>query len=872
VRVTGCLFVVAAMLPVGASAQIFRDPSVPIEKRVDDLVGRMTLTEKAAQMQDNAAAIPRLGVPSYAYWNEALHGVARAGEATVFPQAIGMAATWDKDLLHAEGNVIGVEGRAKYNEAQRRGNHGRYFGLTFWSPNINIFRDPRWGRGQETYGEDPFLTGTLATQFIRGIEGDNPRYLTAAATAKHFAVHSGPEPSRHSFNVDPSREDLAETYLPAFRRTVVEGKAEIVMCAYNAIDGKPACANPELLKDTLRGKWGFAGHVTSDCGAIDDITTGHHFTRTNVEAVAAAVKAGTDVGCDFKDEYLDLPKAVAAGLISEGEVDAALKRLLRTRFRLGMFDPPGSVPFDAIPYSANHSGEHKAVALRAARESIVLLKNDGILPLAPGKKIAVIGPTAASLIDLEGNYNGTPVGPVLPVDGMTAAFGAERVSYAQGSPFVAELPLPVSRTALGSGVTATFFKGTELAGAPVATAKYRELDVNWNWIAPAPGVDPSDFSVRFTGAITPPEPGIYRFQLERRRCDAKAELERYTIRIEGTAPVTVEALCSARDAGGSANAVEVRFDDTNPRSFVIEYAHRHKAFGSAPALTFVWKTPDGALQREAVRTAQQADVIVAFVGLNAWLEGEEMDVKVPGFAGGDRTDIALPQPQAELINALAGTGKPIVVVLQSGSAVALGPANSANAVLAAWYGGEQGGRAIADVLSGSYNPAGRLPVTFYASVGQLPAFTDYAMKGRTYRYFTGRTEYPFGYGLSYTRFRYSAPTVSRTGADRAVSVRITNSGRRSGDEVVQLYVTPPPGGGLPLRSLKGSERILLAPGESRTVSFSLTPRDLAFADNKGTMRTRKGSYRVRVGGGQEGTGAPGVAAQIKLPASVAVAP
>ena len=502
----------------------------------------------------------------------------------------------------------------------------------------------------------------------------------------------------------------------------------------------------------------------------------------------------------------------------------------------------------------------------------MLLKNDGILPLPLNKKIAVIGPTVASLIDLEGNYNGTPVGPVLPVDGMTAAFGAERVRYAQGSLFVAELPLPVSRTALGPGVTATFFKGTELAGAPVATAKYRDLDVNWNWIAPAPGVDPSDFSVRFTGTIAPPEPGVYRFQLERRRCDAKAELERYTVRIEGAAPVAVNELCSARDAAGSANAVEVRFGDTNPRPFVIEYAHRHKTPGSAPALSFVWEAPDGALQREAVRTAQQADVIVAFVGLNAWLEGEEMDVKVPGFAGGDRTDIALPRPQAELVEALRATGKPVVLVLQSGSAVALGPANSVNAVLAAWYGGEQGGRAIADVLSGSYNPAGRLPVTFYRSVGDLPAFTDYAMKGRTYRYLSGKAEYPFGYGLSYTRFRYSAPTVSRSGADRVVSVRVANSGQRGGDEVVQLYLTPPPGGGVPVRSLKGFERIVLAPGETRTVSFHLTPRDLAFADSKGTMRTRKGPYRVWVGGGQPGTGSPGVAAQLKLAASVSVAP
>src|SRR5439155_4905218 len=390
--------------------------------------------------------------------------------------------------------------------------------------------------------------GRLATQFIRGIQGEDPHYLTAAATAKHLAVHSGPEPDRHSFNVNPSRQDLAETYLPAFRRAVTDGKVEIVMCAYNAVDGKPACANEQLVDGTLRRAWGFRGHVTSDCGAIDDITTGHHFTRTQIEAAAVAVKAGTDIGCDFKNEYLDLPKAVAAGLIAEREIDTALERIFRTRLRLGLFDPPASVPLANTPYSANHTPEHRALSLQAARESIVLLKNDGILPLAPGKTVAVIGPTAASMIALEGNYNGTPVGAVLPVDGMIGAYGPGRVSYAQGSPFVAGLPLPISRTALGQGVTATFYKGTGYAGQPVATGSYPQLDVNWNWIAPAAGVDPSDFSARFTGTITPPEPGVYRFALERRRCDAKAEIERYAIRIEGAAPLVVDEKCNARDS------------------------------------------------------------------------------------------------------------------------------------------------------------------------------------------------------------------------------------------------------------------------------------------------------------------------------------
>jgi beta-glucosidase len=853
-----------------ASAQLYRDPSAPVDKRLDDLVGRMTLEEKAAQMQDTAPAIPRLGLPEYDYWNEALHGVARSGEATVFPQAIGMAATWDKDLLHTEGHIIGVEARAKYNEAQRQGNTSRYFGLTFWSPNINIFRDPRWGRGQETLGEDPFLTGSLATQFIDGIQGDDPHYLTAAATAKHYAVHSGPESTRHQVNINPSREDFSETYLPAFRRTVTEGKVQIVMCAYNAVDGKPACANPELLTSTLRNAWGFDGHVTSDCGAIDDITNGHHYTKTNVEGAAVAVKAGTDTGCDFKDEFLDLPKAVKAGLISEREIDTALKRDLRTRFRLGMFDPPESVPFTSIPFSQAHAPEHRVQALRAARESIVLLKNDGILPLAPGKRVAVVGPTAAALIDLEGNYNGTTVGAVLPLDGMINAYGAERVSYAEGSPFVSELPVVVPRTVFGSGVHATYYNGTELSGAPVATALYNQLDLNWNWIVPEPGVNSADFSVRFSGAITPPEPGTYRFSLEQRRCDDDTELERYTLRIDGAEPVSVDAKCSTRDAGAAPTVATVTFADSAPRHFTIDYAHRHKGFGFAPALTLVWQAPDGALQREALRNAQNADVVVAFVGLSAWLEGEEMPVEIPGFAGGDRTDIALPKPQADLIAALKATGKPVVVVLQSGSALALGSANSANAIVESWYGGEQGGRAIADVLTGGYNPGGRLPVTFYQSTDQLPDFTDYSMKNRTYRYFTGQPEYPFGYGLSYTSFAYGTPTIAQSGKDRTVSVTVTNSGSREGDEVVQLYVTPPAEEGLPAKSLKGFQRVHLAAGESQQLSFQLTPRDIAFADPNGVMRTRKGQYQLWVGGGQPGTGAQGAALAFSSDSSAAL--
>lgn len=850
-----------AAITLPASAQLFRNPAAPVAKRVDDLIGRMTLAEKAAQLQDATPAIPRLGIPAYSYWNEALHGVARAGEATVFPQAIGMAATWDKALLRSEGDTVGIEGRAKYNQAQQEGNSGRYFGLNFWSPNINIFRDPRWGRGQETLGEDPYLTGVLATEFIRGVQGDDPRYYRAIATSKHLAVHSGPEPLRHGFNVDPSPRDLAETYLPAFRRTVIDGKVGSIMCAYNALNGKPACANPELLTATARHAWGFKGFIVSDCGAIDDITSGHRFTRTNVEGVAAAVKAGTDLGCDMKNEYLDIPQAVKAGLLSERQVDLSLARVLTGRMRLGLFDPPVRVPFSSIGYAANHAPEHQALALRAAREAIVLLKNDGILPLvALGERVAAIGPGTASLISLEGNYNGTPTNPVLPLDALNAAFGAGNVRFAQGSTFAEGVAVTVPRSAI-SGVEATFFKGTDFAGTAIARQPDAEIDHNWNWIAPAPGVDGRDFSVRWTGQLKPPGRGDYSFELQRRRCDANSDVERYAIRIEGAEPLQVAASCSARDAGESPS-VKLHFADTRPRAFVIEYAHRSQNY--APAITFAWRAPADAQLAEALEATKQADVIIAFVGLNAWLEGEEMPVKVPGFEGGDRTDINLPEPQRRLLQALEGTGKPVVIVLQSGSAVALGAeGRAARAIMEAWYGGEKGGQAIAETLVGKNNPAGRLPVTFYAGSNPLPPFSDYGMAGRTYRYLQAKPEYPFGHGLSYTRFSYSNLTRPRApiraGAPLAVSVRVRNVGRLSGNEVVQLYLSSVGVPGAPLQSLKGFERVHLAPGEERIVQFRLAPRDLAFAGADGVMRVHAGQQRLWIGGGSMGSGAAGLA-------------
>jgi beta-glucosidase len=831
------------------------------DPRAVDLVAEMTLDEKVHQMQNAAPAIPRLGIPSYEYWNEALHGVARGGEATIFPQAIGMAATWDRELLLAEGNTIGVEGRARYNQAQREGNHDRYFGLTFWAPNINIFRDPRWGRGQETLGEDPFLTGTLATAFVRGIQGDDPHYLQAIATPKHFAVHSGPEPLRHGFNVDPSPRDLNETYLPAFRRTVVEGRAHSLMCSYNAIDGKPACANPELLNDTLRGDWGFEGFVTSDCGAIDDITQGHHFTRNNVEGAAAAVRAGTDTACAFKNEYLDLAQAVKQNVIPESELDKSLQRLLTARMRLGLFDPREQVPFSSIPVSENHSAAHRELALRAARESIVLLANDGILPLNKEARIAVIGPSATSLIALEGNYKGTPTAPILPLDGMEAAFGVGRVSYAQGAPFVSDIALPVPRTVFGAGLKAEFFNGVGFKGAPVANRTDRQIDFDWNAAAPHPGVNPNAFSVRWTGTLTPPAPGDYSFEVADRRCDPSEDHESYTLKVEGG--TTFHASSTCEDFGKPRPSAALHFADIKPRHFVFEYTHQSPRFSAG--VTLAWKAPDQTLLDDALLRAHSADVIVAFVGLVPWLEGEEMPVHIAGFDGGDRTTLTLPESQTKLLTALEATGKPVVIVLESGSAIALGELGQhARAIVQAWYGGERGGQAIGEVLSGAVNPSGRLPVTFYASTSQLPPFADYSMQGRTYRYFGGNPEYPFGHGLSYTTFTYTDLRVNAATLQAGVAVSVRNTGTVAGAEVVQLYLSQPGVKGAPLRSLKGYERVELAPGQTRTVHFNLSARDLALAGDDGRMRIAPAHYQLWIGGGQPDTGSPGLRGQFEV--------
>ncbi len=829
----------------------YQDPALPFETRVNDLVSRMTLEEKVSQMMNSAPAIPRLGVPEYDWWNEALHGVAFSGEATVFPQAIGLGATFDQKLIGRVADVISTEARAKYNEAQRQGNHKRFYGLTFWSPNINIFRDPRWGRGQETYGEDPYLTGRLGVAFVRGLQGDDPKYLKTVSTPKHYAVHSGPEPERHLFDAAASERDMQETYFAAFRATVTEGKAESVMCAYNRVNGEPACANTHLLGDMLRGQWGFKGYVVSDCGAIDDIYQRHHFAKSAAEASALAVKRGTDIECG--DSYRALVAAVKQGLISETEIDQALKRLFAARFRLGMFDPAEMVPFAKIPFSENDSAAHRQLALETARESMVLLKNDNnTLPLKKDlKTIAVIGPNADSMQVLLGNYNGQPSRATTPLAGIRAKVSPQtKVLYAAGASLtdVSVVPVPASMLRAPNdeaGLKAEFFGNRNLEGAPILTRIDKEVDFDWGTGSPAPGVVPVDeFSARWTGKLVPAVSGKYRFGAiaddgVRIYLDGKLIAEDWTQH----APTTVSGEVNL-EAG---------------RTYDLKMEYYEAKIGAVAKLA--WQPPTTNTQSrydEAVNIAKQADVVVMALGLSSQLEGEEMTVREPGFVGGDRTDISLPARQQKLLEAVAATRKPIVLVLLNGSALAVNWANEhVPAIVEAWYPGEEGGTALADVLFGDYNPAGRLPVTFYKSVDQLPPFTDYNMQGRTYRYFKGEPLFPFGFGLSYSKFKYDnlrlSSTTVKTGDGLRVSADVQNVGVRDGDEVAQLYVShlgasvP-----VPIRSLGGISRVFLKAGEKRTVSFVLAPEQLSVIDNAGRRIIESGEFAITVGGKQPG--------------------
>ena len=836
----------------------FQNPSLPIAQRVDDLVGRMTLEEKASQMRHAAPAIPRLDIPAYDWWSEGLHGIARSGYATVFPQAIGMAATWDPALIHRVSSVIADEARAKNVDALKHDNHSIFFGLTIWSPNINIFRDPRWGRGQETYGEDPYLTSRLGVAFVEGLQGDDPKYFETIATPKHYAVHSGPESERHRFNATPSGFDLEDTYLPAFRATITEAKADSIMCAYNALYGFPACASPLLLKQKLRDAWKFQGFVTSDCGAIGDFystdkqgfsgTAGHHFSPDAAHASATAVLAGTDTSCG--DEYDALPQAVKEGLLPESAMDTALKRLFTARIRLGLFDPPSQVEYARLPYSHVDSEEHRGLAREVAEKAMVLLKNDhGTLPLRNVKSLAVVGPNAESLIALEGNYNGVPSHPVLPLDGIAKEFASADVLYAQGAPYVESVALPVPRTALK--VKGEYFANSNFSGPPALTRDDPAINFDWNAASPASGVPATAFSVRWTGTLSVPAPGDYAFSVDIGDCYPCNDRETYKVSFDGKVVANEDSGVPKESRGRRSPDFMLHFTDTQPHAIQLEYGHQSPLFGAGISLR--WKPPVAPLREQAVAAAKQADAVIAFVGLTSELEGEEMPVHVPGFAGGDRTEIELPAVQKELLESLAATGKPLVVVLLNGSALAVSWAQEhAAAILEAWYPGEEGGTAIAETLSGKNNPAGRLPVTFYASTDQLPPFDDYSMQNRTYRYFKGKPLYGFGYGLSYTHFSYSDLKLAegnvKAGEPLHAQVTVKNDGEVGGDEVAELYLARPAAQGNPV--LRGMERVHLAPGASQTVSFTLTPRDLSTVDQQGKRAVQPGEYSVMIGGAQ----------------------
>ena len=834
----------------------FMDPSLSTEARVNDLVGRMTLDEKIDQMMNAAPAIDRLHVPQYNWWNECLHGVARAGLATVFPQAIGLGATWDTDLIFRMSTAISDEARAKHQDFVRKGKRLIYQGLTFWSPNINIFRDPRWGRGQETYGEDPFLTGKLAIPFIKGLQGDDPKYFKTIATVKHFAVHSGPEPERHYFDAVTDERDLRETYLPQFEMSIKEGDAYSVMCAYNRYNGEACCGSDKLLNGILRDEWGFKGYIVSDCGAIADIYEHHKVVASPEAAAALAVKSGCDLECSTV--YQHLKEAVKDDLISEKQIDVAVKRLFTARFKLGMFDPPEMVKYTHIPYSVVDNKAHQELALEAARKSIVLLKNENhILPLKKDiGTVAIIGPNADQWLTLLGNYNGTPSDPITPLRGIREKLaGHSKVLYAQGSELAEGLPtfekIPADvlfHGKNGKGLEADYYNNRNFNGSVLFTSVDPVLDANWHDKSPRKDMDADNFGVIWNGEIVPEHSGIYQLGIIT-TCKVSIYLDDSLIiftayhyrdeygdpRLKKSSPVKLEA--------GKKYKIKVEAGES---------------YGDA-LVQLVWALqgtgPSKNLKKEALKVAEKADVVVMCMGLSPRLEGEQMDVDIDGFIGGDRTKLTLPDVQEELLKEVYALGKPVVLVLINGSALAVNWSNDhIPAIVEAWYPGQAGGQAIADVLFGDYNPGGRLPVTFYKSVNDIPPFEDYNMKGRTYRYFTGNPLYPFGYGLSYTSFKYDNLQVKdsyKTGDTVTVSVNVKNTGNIAGDEVVQLYVSNLDANvPVPIHSLEGFKRIQLKPGETKTVHFSVAPDAFSVITNDNEKVILPGSFDIYIGGRQ----------------------
>jgi beta-glucosidase len=839
----------------------YMNPKLSPQERAADLVHRMTLQEKASQLVNQARAVPRLNVPAYDWWSEALHGVIADG-VTEFPEPIGLAATFDTLRIHEMATAIGIEGRIKHAQDERGGHSNMFEGLDFWAPNVNIFRDPRWGRGQETYGEDPFLSARMAVAFVTGMQGDDPRYFRAISTPKHYAVHSGPEPTRHFADVDVSKHDVEDTYLPAFRAAVVEGHAGSVMCAYNAINGEPACASQFLLQHILRGAWHFQGYVVSDCDAVRNIFGGHHYRPTQPQASAISLQRGMDNECTdsakVKDDHDYRPyiEAVQQGYLPESSIDTALIRLFTARIRLGMFDPSAMVPYANLDEKQLDSPAHRELARRIANESLVLLKNDGALPLKSVKRIAIVGPLAEQTAVLLGNYNGTPTHTVSVLEGMKAEFPAAKITYVPGTQFLSNrgdlVPVSVLTTPDGKpGLKAEYGSRPSFEDKLAPLTSRIESDVNLNE-ANLPDQEKGihDLSVEWTGFLNPNATGDYLIG----------------IKIEGAGRLSVDGKLITMLWGKNTNFGQVHLEKGHPVKLEVRYG-RNGAL--KPEAHLMWAPVDNTPDPAAIAAAKDADIVVAVVGITSHLEGEEMPVAQPGFSGGDRTNLDLPTPEEDLVQAVAASGKPLVIVLMNGSALGVNWEKAhANAILEAWYSGEEGGTAIAQTLSGKNNPGGRLPVTFYKDVQQLPHFEDYSMKGRTYRYFEGEPLWPFGYGLSYTTFSYSNLTLSNTvvNAGDAInaSVTVTNTGKVAGDEVVQLYLRFPDVSGAPRLALRGFQRIQLEPGANQKVEFQLKARDLSMVTAVGDILVAAGEYTVSIGGGQPEADAPSASGNLKI--------
>lgn len=825
----------------------FRNPDLPVEERIEDLLSRLTPEEKVGQMMHQTPAIERLGIPAYDWWNEALHGVARAGQATVFPQAIAMAATFDDDALHETFTMVSDEARAKYHRYQQDKEYDRYKGLTFWTPNINIFRDPRWGRGMETYGEDPYLTERMGLAVVKGLQGDDPNYFKTHACAKHYAVHSGPEWNRHEFDVSVSPRDLHETYLPAFETLVKEGNVQEIMCAYNRFEGKPCCSSDKLLIDILRNSWGYDRIILSDCGAIDDFwqkdeRTPRHETHPDAESASAdAVLNGTDLECG--GSYRALNKALKDGKISEEALNVSLRRLLKGRFELGMFDPDDRVPYSKIPYSVVESPKHIAQAQDMARKSMVLLKNkNNTLPLSKNlKKIAVVGPNAADSTMLWSNYNGFPSHTVTILDGIRKKVPGTEVVYELGcnhtNDFViVDLGNHIT-SAAGQGFACEYFNNMDFEGEPVYKGIAKELRYTTGGNTQfAPNVNLTQFTARFHGTFEAPETGEVEFKI------SGNDAFRLFIGEEKVGEVW-------ENEYGAERTYTLNAEAGKKYPVKVEYMQR---LGSAELNLLIGKRTAVDYKGTADKI-KEADVIIFAGGISPRLEGEEMPVYVEGFKKGDRTNIELPKVQKEMIKALKATGKPVVYVVCTGSALALNwEEANIDAILNAWYGGQEGGTAVADILFGDYNPSGRLPITFYKSVDQLPDFQDYNMQGRTYRYMTQEPLYPFGYGLSYTTFDFRNAKLSQNkiAKDQSVtlSLDIANTGQTDGDEVAQVYIKNPNDPKGPLKALKAFKRVNVKAGSTQQVSIELEPKAFqSFNDQTQTMEVRPGKYKVLYG-------------------------